>query len=812
MQCYTELTPPTAVTHSLSLPFLSSSANNLIIAKSSLLQIFSFKSIINNDHVRNAVQNPNSSNRSGKSLLQNEIVPVRGERVHTTKLVLVAEYNLSGTITSIGRVKILKSKSGGEVILVALRDAKLSLIEWDPERHSISTISIHYYEREDLQGSPWEPDLGQSVSHLCVDPRSRCAALKFGARHLAILPFHQAGDELVMDDYEPDVDETQPTSDDPTRKASMASNVAEKTPYAASFVLSLLALDPSLSYPLHLAFLYEYREPTFGIISSQVAISTAMLPERRDTVSYNVFSLDLEQRASTTLLSVNNLPYDLFAVKPLPLPVGGALLIGGNELIHVDQAGKAIGVAVNGFAKKSTSFALLDQSDLGLRLEYCVTEQLGSDNPELLMILNTGELAIISFKTDGRSVSGLSLRRLSETSGGLGIHAAASCTSLIGRGRIFVGSETASSVIIGWSRRSDKSKRQRLRSKSNIEEDEEALGLEEDEEDEDDEDDDDDLYSGANLENEASKQGALSSSANSNEEYVFRIHDSMQNTGPMKDVAFRVRTHPDQTAANPSHRVFPSLEVTVSTGSGRAGGLTMFQRKITPTVIDRIHIPNAKGVWAVCAQRISETSSAHASKIEGGLAQEHDRYIIASTVPQSGEERSNAYSVKSTGLEEVKGTDFDPKAGATVEVGTLNGGARIVQVLPSELRTFDGGELGVLTSLNCFPFWPPKEGCEVIWSRTLDAMISCYKFGCAWNPRKSSLGDHGLGRWLYYFVTLYTSTCLLWCAVASMKSSIHRPLNLFLSVYAIWSGPNSKAISVFSANIIKISALLRFFP
>ncbi|KAA8574874.1 hypothetical protein EYC84_004116 [Monilinia fructicola] len=45
MQCYTELTPPTAVTHSLSLPFLSADANNLVVAKASLLQIFTTKTV-----------------------------------------------------------------------------------------------------------------------------------------------------------------------------------------------------------------------------------------------------------------------------------------------------------------------------------------------------------------------------------------------------------------------------------------------------------------------------------------------------------------------------------------------------------------------------------------------------------------------------------------------------------------------------------------------------------------------------------------------------------------------------------------------
>lgn len=43
MQCYTELTPPTAVTHSINLPFLSAQSNNLVIARASLLQVFTTK-------------------------------------------------------------------------------------------------------------------------------------------------------------------------------------------------------------------------------------------------------------------------------------------------------------------------------------------------------------------------------------------------------------------------------------------------------------------------------------------------------------------------------------------------------------------------------------------------------------------------------------------------------------------------------------------------------------------------------------------------------------------------------------------------
>src|SRR5204863_10078502 len=117
MQCYTELLPPSGVTHALSIPFLSATSNNLIIAKTSLLQVFS---LVNVTYGIGPTQTEEKS------------------RPQYTKLVLVAEYALPGTVTGLGRVKILGSKSGGEAVLVAIRNAKLSLIEWDPEIHRIS--------------------------------------------------------------------------------------------------------------------------------------------------------------------------------------------------------------------------------------------------------------------------------------------------------------------------------------------------------------------------------------------------------------------------------------------------------------------------------------------------------------------------------------------------------------------------------------------------------------------------------------------------------------------------------------------------
>ena len=683
MQCYTELTPPTAVTHSLSLPFLSATANNLVVAKSSLLQIFSLKSVITHSQDGVNAQDTAKTRNSMTNGTTSHPDSTRGDRLQSTKLVLIAQYELSGTVTSLARVKVLQSRSGGEALLVALRDAKLSLVEWDPERYSVSTISIHYYEREDILSSPWDPDLGQCQNYLCVDPSSRCAAFKFGKRHLAILPFHQIGDDLIMDDYDPDMDGERPEKKPSTSKITPDDATAGESPYDASFVLSLMALDPSLSHPIQLSFLYEYREPTFGVLYSQVASSIAMLHERRDNVSYAVYTLDLEQRASTTLLSVNNLPYDLFAVISLSRPIGGALLVGGNEIIHVDQSGKANGVAVNEFAKQSTTFAMADQTDLNMRLEHSIIQQLGQDNAELLIILKTGTLAILSFRIDGRSVSGLQIRKVTTENGGATILAGPSCASIVGRGRIFIGSEDSDSVVLGWSRKADRLKRKRSRSNMITDDDKDELGMDEDEI----EDDEDDLYTDSKPE-EKVQERAISANADLDEDYRFRVHDAMLNIGPMTDIVLR----DSSKDIDSSRESKPTTDLLTASGRGRCGGLTILQPEIRLSVVEQINVDKVRGIWSVRSTQSQDKAS------QMGSQEPYDKYIFTSSLTEGGEVKPAAYIIKSGGLEEIRDAEFDPDAGDIVEIGTINAGSRIVQVLQSEVRSYDEGESAFLSA------------------------------------------------------------------------------------------------------------------
>lgn len=696
MQCYSELTPPTAVTHSVALPFLSAQSNNLVVAKSSLLQIFRTKTVSAElDNAQNAAvpsakgadqqysSRMNNDDDLELSFLGGDAILLRPDRGQNTKLVLVAEFPLSGTVTGLARIKRTSAKSGGDLLLVACRDAKLSLVEWDPERYTLSTLSIHYYEQDGLRGSPWAAPLGDYANFLISDPGSRCAALKFGARNLAILPFKHADEDIDMD-WDEGLDGPRPVKDLSATVVNGVSDV-EETPYSPSFVLRLSNLDPSLIHPVHLAFLHEYREPTFGILSSSTAPAASL--NRRDHFTYMVFTLDLQQKASTTILSVGGLPQDLFQVIALPAPVGGALLVGANELIHIDQSGKANGVAVNPFTKQATSFGLADQADLGLRLEGCTIDILSPENGELLIILNDGRLALLSFRIDGRTVSGISVKLVPPEAGGSLIPCAVSSLSRIGRDSFFAGSEDGDSVVLGWNRKQTQVSKRKSRLADVV--------VDPELEDEDLEDDDeDDLYGdgptvvqSTETANGAEKKGDL----------IFRIHDRLMSIAPIRDFTYgKAAVPPDSEAAKNVARTHSDLQLVCAVGRGSVGSLAVMNREISPNVVGKFEFLEARGFWTMSAKKpmpksLQGDKSGDTVGNDYDTTAPYDKFMIVAKEDLDGYETSDVYALTSAGFETLTGTEFEPAAGFTVEAGTMGDHTRIIQVLKSEVRCYDGG-------------------------------------------------------------------------------------------------------------------------
>lgn len=671
MQCYTEIAPPTAVSHAVTLPFIAPRANNLVVAKNSLLQIFELKST-----VTGVVSNEGDATENAGPLLDTEAVdlPTAQRTENTAKLVLVAEFPLAGTVISLARMKVLNTKSRAEALLVAFRDAKLSLVEWDPETYNLHTISIHYYENPDLPGiSPWSTDLKDTYNFLSADPSNRCAALKFGSHNVAILPIRQKDIFDAEDDFDADA-----PKDAKMQDANQA-EPQQETPYSASFVLPLTSLDPTLTHPVHLAFLYEAREPTFGIIASSKATAPSLLAERKDHLTYTVFTLNLEEKSSTTLDVVHGLPYDLTQVKPLPSPIGGALLLGSNEIIHVGEGGKTVGVAVNEFAKTSTSFSLKDQSELALHLEGCTAEVLSQDSGDVLLVLNDGRLLTLTFTLDGRTVSGMTLQRVAADHGGHLLNSAASCMTNLGRGRIFIGSEDGDSVLMGWQATGKIGSLNRKVSEAAVDED---MDVEEDEEEVDDMDDD--LYD--NTAPAVKKITAAAAEPTAAGTYTFRIHDSLHSIAPIKDTVL----HIDAAAQYPT-----TGEIMVAHGRGATGAITALNREVHPADLAQIDQPAARGVWAVHARQPPPggITADFGEDLEANMSADadYDQYLVVSKSEDDDRESTAVYKVSGKDLELTDEGDLERDEG-TFNIGVLAKGTKIVQIKQTEFRTFDSGK------------------------------------------------------------------------------------------------------------------------
>lgn len=713
MQVYTELVAPSAVTHSLNLPLTSAAASNLVVAKGSLLQIFETRTIaaeLDPQYQTEPSTLPartdaadydirgNDDDGLEASFLGGETLLLR-DRAHNTKLVLVAEIPVAGTVIGLARLKLTNTASGGEALLLAYRGAKMCLTEWNPKKATLDTVSIHYYEKDELQGAPWELPFGEYVNYLEADPASRCAAFKFGSRNLAILPFRQAEEDLEMEDWDEALDGPKPV-----KESALATNGDAKgteSQHSPSFVLRLPLLDPTLLHPVHLAFLHQYREPTFGILSS--AQSTSVALGFKDHLSYKVFTLDLKQRASTTILSVTGLPQDLNRVIPLPTPVGGALLVGENELIHIDQSGKANGVAVNPMARQMTSFSLSDQSELNYRLEGCAIEPISMETGELLLILKDASLSIISFKIDGRTVSGISLAPVSDENGGNILKSRVSCISRIGKASMFIGSESGDSVVLGWSRKQSQEKRKKSRA---LDAD---LALDVDEIDLDDDfDEDDDLYG---TESTAAKPSQAANGATKGGELSFRLQDSLLCLAPIHDVApGKAVFPPDSEEAALREGVTSELQLACAVGRGKAGAIAILNHDIQPKVIGRFEFPEARGFWTMCVKKPTPKALGSNAVIssEYDSTEQYDRFMIVAKVDLDGYETSDVYALTDAGFESLKDTEFEPAAGFTVMAGTMGKQMRIIQVLKSEVRCYDG-DLGLSQIL---PMMDEETGAE----------------------------------------------------------------------------------------------------
>ncbi|KAL9551200.1 hypothetical protein MBANPS3_004376 [Mucor bainieri] len=661
---YQELFPPQTVEQVETSHFTSADATNLVVAKASLLQIYEFVEYIPDQPVKaNAATQPSEDDEDDTAhMVDQELIserltesddmtlefpkikPIKQQQhkdiaeSSSGRLELVAQYKLNGTIATMGVVKTSspRGKAGCDSLLLGFSDAKMSLLEWSPETNSIVTVSIHYYERDEFKK---EFLTNPYPSNIHIDPQQRCAVLNFYDNKLAVLPFRQA-DKL---------DERQGDADDDEE--------AQKWPYLPSFLIDLESIDGRIKNVIDMVFLSDYYEPTLAILFQSEQTWTGRLASVKDTVSVVVISLDLTAKIYPIIYSIDKLPYDCIKLVAMPKPVTGVLVIAANSLLHVSQGSPGVGVAVNGYARKTTEFpGMLYQDtliEMGLTFDGAKALAFGGDR--CLIFMQNGDWAVVQMKMDGSKVVGMNIKEIVHKVN-LGAKAYSelpplatvpSCVTNVNNEYFFLGSRVGDSLLIKW-----RYSKEMLGSKSQLQQD---------------------------------------------NDFAFRVCDTLLNTGPIVDMTIgdvesnhRSEDDDDDASHLPVAGI-PDLELVSCSGHGRNGALCVFQRHIHPQTSFSFRQSDSQAIWSIkCRKEAAFDVSRKASvssldnsnsnnsrwetvEADSAFDEAFDKLLFIS--------KSKSTMVLSAGdeLQELVKTGFYTR-GPTIAVNTLFHSTRIVQV------------------------------------------------------------------------------------------------------------------------------------
>ncbi|OAD04850.1 hypothetical protein MUCCIDRAFT_139582 [Mucor lusitanicus CBS 277.49] len=638
---YQELFPPQTVEQVETSHFTSADATNLIVAKASLLQIYEFVEYIPDQTVKaNSDTQPQGDNNNDDDDEDDTAhMPIKQHKdiaeSSSGRLELVAQYKLNGTIATMGVVKTSspRGKEGCDSLLLGFSDAKMSLLEWSPETNSIVTVSIHYYERDEFKK---EFLTNPYPSNIHIDPQQRCAVLNFYDNKLAVLPFRQA-DKL---------DERQGEADDDEE--------AQKWPYLPSFLIDLETIDGRIKNVIDMVFLSDYYEPTLAILFQSEQTWTGRLASVKDTVSVVVISLDLTAKIYPIIYSIDKLPYDCIKLVAMPKPVTGVLVIAANSLLHVSQGSPGVGVAVNGYARKTTEFPGMIYQDklvnMGLTFDGAKALAFGGDR--CLIFMQNGDWAVVQMKMDGSKVVGMNITEIVHKVN-LGAKAYSdlpplatvpSCVTNVNNEYFFLGSRVGDSLLIKW-----KYSKEMLGSKSQLQKD---------------------------------------------NDFAFRVCDTLLNTGPIVDMTIgdvesNHKSEEDEEESQSPVAGIPNLELVSCSGHGRNGALCVFQRHIHPQTSFSFKQSDSQAIWSIKCRKeaiFETTRKASISSLDNDKNSRWETIQADSAFDEAFDKllfisKSKSTMVLSAGdeLQELVKTGFYTR-GPTIAVNTLFNSTRIVQV------------------------------------------------------------------------------------------------------------------------------------
>uniref|UniRef100_A0A8C8CAP8 Cleavage and polyadenylation specificity factor subunit 1 n=1 Tax=Oncorhynchus tshawytscha TaxID=74940 RepID=A0A8C8CAP8_ONCTS len=374
---YRQAHSPTAIEFSVYCNFISNVERNLVVAGTSQLYVYR---IIHD--VENASKTDKSPGMS-KTAFRKE------------KLEQVACFSLFGNVMSMASVQLVGANR--DALLLSFKDAKLSVVEYDPGTHDLKTLSLHFFEEPELRDGFVQ---NLHIPMVRVDPENRCAVMLVYGTQLVVLPFRK---DTLTDEQEGVVE-------------------GPKSSFLPSYIIDVRELDEKLLNIVDMKFLHGYYEPTLLILYEPNQTWPGRVAVRQDTCSIVAISLNIMQKVHPVIWSLSNLPFDCTQVMAVPKPIGGVVVFAVNSLLYLNQSVPPYGVSLNTQTTGTTAFPLH-------ALTVCLSPLLSY----VLTLITDGMRSVRAFHLDKAAASVLT-----------------TCMMTMEPGYLFLGSRLGNSLLLKY--------------------------------------------------------------------------------------------------------------------------------------------------------------------------------------------------------------------------------------------------------------------------------------------------------------------------------------------------------------------------
>jgi len=545
---------PTGVTHAVTCNFLAEDADNLVVVKNDLLEIYTL-----------AVPPETSIQGVGRK---------RKRKREQKKLFLHSQHQLNGVVMDIKPATFAPNRTSS--LLLSFSKAKFSAIHFDRATNTVVTKALYHFEDRGLFTTEFLDEF--HCPRIRVDSEHHCAGLLISKRHIAIIPLLVSAQKL---DFEP-VELEQPGEHKPYEfKREFIVKPTRRSRYKSHLIIDLYTI--AVKTVTDFVFLHGYHSPTLLLLHNTSETWAGRIAVKKDTGSLITLTVNQSAKSWDEVCRQDELPWNLYKLFPLP-KIGGAIVFSTDVILHFSQ-NVDFGLSLNRYGDEASSAAVplarfdpVGNNVISLESVEC---SMLSDN-RLMIGDSQAKLYVLTF---GEKSMELKMEASSS---------AASCLVTLANDYLFIGSSLGDSLVVKYRARKDDGgsrKRQRVAASPNKAKEGDI-----------------------SLASDGKPSPAKPTAAETPNTYHYEIHDSLVNTAPIvmytPTPSIRVQDDEDdeEAIAPPKDRI----DLVACIGQNTNGALATLHEGVRPEVLEtEILKQRCNGAWTLHPSRAKALSDPH---------------------------------------------------------------------------------------------------------------------------------------------------------------------------------------------------------